>query len=179
MLSSVRLVRALLLREDPTLTVLQSLRTIAPSHLRSISTAPARMSAAVASAPHAPAAAPGTTQVLNHETYTSTGIDSADSLLPCPLEQFHVWFAEAQKFPCPEPEAVAVSTVSDEGIPSTRFVLLKQVDPRGFTFFTNYESRKGKELGLSGGATKGKFASMAFYWREQNRASWAFDPAQS
>jgi len=121
------------------------------------------------------------TKILNHETYLSAGIPSADALLENPLEQFSVWFKEAQEFPCPEPEAFALSTVSNEhsapgraGIPSTRVVLLKSVDDKGFVFFSNYESRKGKELGLSATSPVrtdgGAFASMAFYFREQHRS---------
>lgn len=73
---------------------------------------------------------------------------------------------------------MAVSTVSQtgeggRGIPSTRLVLLKKVDS-GFVFYTNYESRKGQELGLSAAQIdstgKGNYASMAFYFREQHRS---------
>lgn len=125
-----------------------------------------------------------TTKITNHETYRSTGIPTASSLLPDPLQQFSLWFKDAQDFPCPEPEAFALSTVSTvdsagpgrAGIPSTRVLLLKEVDDQGFIFFTNYNSRKGKELGLNSDATtilndgKGAYASMAFYFREQHRS---------
>ena len=125
-----------------------------------------------------------TTKITNHETYISAGIPTASSLLPSPLSQFSLWFKEAQDFPCPEPEAFALSTVSTEhsagpgraGIPSTRVLLLKEVDDKGFVFFTNYNSRKGKELGLDSGTIsplnggKGAYASMAFYFREQHRS---------
>lgn len=124
------------------------------------------------------------TKITNHETYLSTGIPTASSLLPDPLQQFSAWFKEAQEFPCPEPEAFALSTVSTEssagvgraGIPSTRVLLLKEVDEEGLVFFTNYNSRKGKELSLDDATTiipnggKGAYASMAFYFREQHRS---------
>jgi len=65
--------------------------------------------------------------------------------------------------PVHEPEAMALSTCSTNGIPSTRIVLLKQADLRGFVFYTNYNSRKSKELHAN------PFASIAFYWREVHR----------
>jgi pyridoxamine-phosphate oxidase len=58
---------------------------------------------------------------------------------------------------------MAITSVSPTGIPSTRFVLLKTVDDTGFVFFTNYESRKSKEL------ESGGYASLAIYWKEVSR----------
>lgn len=87
------------------------------------------------------------------------------------MTQFSNWFELAQSKPdeVPEPEAMSISTVSPSQIPSTRVVLLKQVDERGFVFYTNYASRKGKELfpnGYEGDeGVKGGYASIAFYWR--------------
>lgn len=115
--------------------------------------------------------------VQNHETYISQGIPSASSLDPNPLTQFSQWFELAQSKPdeVPEPEAMSISTVSSgqPPIPSTRVVLLKQVDDRGFVFYTNYASRKGRELfpqgyeegEQEGSVVKGGYASIAFYWR--------------
>ncbi|BGP20037.1 hypothetical protein JCM10213_000581 [Rhodosporidiobolus nylandii] len=108
--------------------------------------------------------------VSNHETYLSQGIPSTASLAAEPMEQFSRWFALAQSKPdtVPEPEAMSISTVSSSGIPSTRVVLLKQADARGFVFYTNYSSRKGRELfpeGFDGDAPKGGFVSAALYWR--------------
>ncbi|GAA5912313.1 hypothetical protein JCM6882_002555 [Rhodosporidiobolus microsporus] len=111
--------------------------------------------------------------VSSHETYLSSGIPSSSSLASSPLTQFSHWFAHAQSRPkdVPEPEAMSVSTVDPlSHIPSTRVVLLKQVDDRGFVFYTNYASRKGRELfphGFDGegDAVKGGYASAAFYWR--------------
>lgn len=124
----------------------------------------ARMSSTQAQAPSALAT------VSNHETYLSQGIPSASSLDPNPLTQFSTWFNHAQKSDAViEPEAVAVSTVDAKThIPSTRVVLLKRVDERGFVFYTNYASRKGRELfpdGYEQEGQKGAYASMAFYWR--------------
>lgn len=114
--------------------------------------------------------------VQNHETYISQGIPSASALDPNPLTQFSQWFQLAQSKPdeVPEPEAMSISTVSSSSpaIPSTRVVLLKQVDDRGFVFYTNYASRKGRELfpqgyeeAQDGAVVKGGYASIAFYWR--------------
>lgn len=114
--------------------------------------------------------------VQNHETYVSQGIPSASALDSDPLSQFSKWFQLAQSKPdeVPEPEAMSISTVSagPPAIPSTRVVLLKQVDDRGFVFYTNYSSRKGRELfpqgyeeRTDGQTVKGGYASIAFYWR--------------
>lgn len=110
--------------------------------------------------------------VSNHETYLSEGIPSASSLDPNPLVQFSKWFTHAQSQPqlVPEPEAMAVSTVRmPEGVPSTRVVLLKQVDDTGLVFYTNYSSRKGSELFPDGDyesdCPRGAYVSCAFYWR--------------
>jgi pyridoxamine 5'-phosphate oxidase len=63
-----------------------------------------------------------------------------------PLSQFRLWFSEAVSGGIVEPNAMVLSTVSDEGMPSARTVLLKDVDSRGFAFFTNLRSRKGRDL---------------------------------
>jgi len=63
-----------------------------------------------------------------------------------PFRQFEKWFAEAEAAKIPEPNAMTLATTSRDGRPSARTVLLKAVDGRGFVFYTNYESRKGREL---------------------------------
>lgn len=68
-----------------------------------------------------------------------------DDLDPDPVAQFRRWFEDAVGAGQPEPEAMALATVGDDG-PSVRFVLLKAFDDRGFVFYTNYRSRKGAEL---------------------------------
>jgi pyridoxamine 5'-phosphate oxidase len=75
-----------------------------------------------------------------------------------PLRQFHAWYEEARRSSLREPAAVAVATSTPQGAPSVRMVLLKQYDERGFVFFTNYESRKGREL------VANPRAAMLFYW---------------
>ncbi len=63
-----------------------------------------------------------------------------------PFQQFDRWFAEAEAAKIPEPNAMALATTGRDGRPSVRTVLLKQCDGRGFAFYTNYESRKGRDL---------------------------------
>jgi pyridoxamine 5'-phosphate oxidase len=72
--------------------------------------------------------------------------------------QFAVWFADAAAAGLPEPNAMVVATAGRDGRPSSRTVLLKEYDPRGFVFFTNYESRKGAELAAN------PYASLVFPW---------------
>src|SRR6187402_3142902 len=66
-----------------------------------------------------------------------------------PFRQFETWFAEAQAAKIPEPNAMTLATADRAGRPSARTVLLKGVDGRGFVFYSNYESRKGRELEMS------------------------------
>jgi pyridoxamine 5'-phosphate oxidase len=63
-----------------------------------------------------------------------------------PLERFGAWFEEARAASVPQPEAIALATATPDGAPSLRIVLLKEADARGFTFFTNLDSRKAREL---------------------------------
>ncbi len=65
---------------------------------------------------------------------------------PDPIRQFHQWFEEATLSEIPEPNAMVLATASPDGRPSARIVLLRGYDERGFVFFTNYESRKGRKL---------------------------------
>ena len=76
---------------------------------------------------------------------------------PNPFEQFDVWFADAVAAGLPEPNAMALATTV-EGQPSVRMVLLKERDVRGFVFFTNYSSRKGRELAAN------PRAALLFFW---------------
>jgi pyridoxamine 5'-phosphate oxidase len=77
---------------------------------------------------------------------------------PDPLRQFESWFAEAGAAGVREPDAVAVATATALGAPSVRMVLCKSFDERGFVFFTNYTSRKGREL------TANPRAALLFHW---------------
>ena len=75
-----------------------------------------------------------------------------------PLTRFRAWFDEAQRAGAQAPEAMALATAGARGWPAVRFVLLKQADERGFVFFTNARSRKGRELRAN------PRASAAIYW---------------
>lgn len=77
--------------------------------------------------------------------YRAEGLDES-ALAPGPYEQFGHWFKEAAAAGLHEPNAMVVSTADAAGRPSSRTVLLKAFDERGFVFFTNYTSRKGREL---------------------------------
>jgi pyridoxamine 5'-phosphate oxidase len=85
-------------------------------------------------------------------------VDSSD-----PIAVFREWLAEAEKTEPNDPNALALATATAEGMPSVRMVLMKQLDERGFAFFTNAESRKGVEL------KENPMAAMCFHWKSQRR----------
>lgn len=86
-----------------------------------------------------------------------------DNLEPNPFDQFKIWFDQAIEEKVTEPTAMTLSTASAQGKPSSRVVLLKKYDDRGFVFFTNYDSRKGKEI------AENPQASLLFFWCELER----------
>ena len=90
--------------------------------------------------------------------YTLHGLHSKD-LLPDPIEQFKIWFEESVRTAGDhEPNAMALATADREGRPAARIVLLKGFDKHGFVFFTNYESRKGRDL------AQNPRAALNFHW---------------
>jgi pyridoxamine 5'-phosphate oxidase len=80
-----------------------------------------------------------------------------------PLQQFRLWLDQAIAAQCPEPNAMTLATVGADGRPSTRVVLVKGVDERGIVWFTNYDSRKGRELAGH------PHAALQFHWVELER----------
>ncbi len=94
--------------------------------------------------------------------YLRERFDEADAAQD-PFVQFQRWFDEALKAELPEPNAMTLATASPEGIPSARIVLLKEVGGGGFVFYTNYESRKGRELAAN------RHAALLFHWVELER----------
>ncbi|WP_261546456.1 pyridoxamine 5'-phosphate oxidase [Burkholderia multivorans] len=94
--------------------------------------------------------------------YSRASLDEADAA-PDPFAQFDRWFNEALAAKLPEPNAMTLATVGADGRPSARIVLVKGVDERGFVFFTNYESRKGRDLAAH------PYAALLFYWIELER----------
>lgn len=96
------------------------------------------------------------------EEYKMGQLDEGD-LTDDPIEQFQLWFDEALSKNVMEPNAMTLSTVSSTGKPSSRIVLLKQIDRHGLSFYTNYESRKGTEL------LENPHAAVLFFWPELQR----------
>lgn len=88
---------------------------------------------------------------------------SRRDLRPNPQEQFEAWFSEAHDAGFIEANAVALATATSDGRPSCRTILLKDHDERGYTFFTNYDSRKGREL------DENPNASLLFFWDKLER----------
>jgi pyridoxamine 5'-phosphate oxidase len=80
-----------------------------------------------------------------------------------PWQQFSQWLNEAISAQVPEPNAMTLATVGSDGRPSTRIVLIKGLDERGLVWYTNYESRKGRELAAN------PFAALQFHWVELER----------
>jgi len=80
-----------------------------------------------------------------------------------PIDQFKIWFDQAQHAELPEPNAMTVASVDANGKPSARTVLIKEVTSAGFVFFTNYESRKGQAL------ISNPHAALLFFWPELER----------
>jgi len=85
------------------------------------------------------------------------------SVAPDPMRQFERWFTEAINAQMREPNAMTLATVGSDGQPSARIVLLKAADERGFVFFTNYTSRKGRELAVR------PRAALLLFWPELER----------
>jgi pyridoxamine 5'-phosphate oxidase len=94
--------------------------------------------------------------------YSQTSLTEA-AVHPDPITQFRSWFDEALKAKIAEPNVMTVATVDADRRPSARILLLKDVDERGFTWFTNYQSRKASELAQS------PHAALVFYWGELER----------
>jgi pyridoxamine 5'-phosphate oxidase len=102
-------------------------------------------------------------QVANmRRDYVLAGLTEADAHSD-PIRQFETWFEQALSANLPEPNAMTLATATPDGQPSVRVVLLKGFDERGFTFFTNYESRKGRELAVN------PRAALLFFWPELER----------
>ncbi|HEY8844488.1 MAG TPA: pyridoxamine 5'-phosphate oxidase [Gaiellaceae bacterium] len=80
-----------------------------------------------------------------------------------PIAEFNAWFEEAREAGVPVPETITLATADAAGRPSARMLLLKGADERGFTFFTSYESRKGRELETN------PHAALVVYWQPLGR----------
>lgn len=96
------------------------------------------------------------------QEYMRASLDERD-VLRDPVAQFHKWFDEAVQAQMPLVNGMTLATAGAGGRPSARIVLLKGADERGFVFYTDYESRKGRELALH------PHAALLFYWTELER----------
>ncbi len=96
------------------------------------------------------------------KNYTQAGLLETD-IRANPFEQFQLWFEQAIAADLLEPNAMTLATVTAEGKPSARIVLLKGFDERGFVFYTNYHSQKGVELQTC------PFAALVFLWHDLER----------
>jgi len=127
---------------------------------------------------------PGGTQITSHHQYHTDGLDASE-LEPTPMAMFQKWFQAAVDAGVTEPEAMTLSTTALPDVPgpadasspidksrwrvqaprpSSRTVLLKGADERGFFFYSNYASRKGDELAAN------PWCSLSFYWPQMHRA---------
>lgn len=98
---------------------------------------------------------------LRHD-FTLKQLDEL-SVDPNPVAQFGVWFREAVDAHVPDPNAFVLSTATAHGRPSARVVLLRNFNDKGFVFYTNYHSRKGKEI------EENPFAAATFFWHQLER----------
>jgi pyridoxamine 5'-phosphate oxidase len=112
----------------------------------------------------APSPAPATGEAVAalRKDYGQAVLDESMVALD-PFVQFNTWFEEALKAEVNEPNAMSVATVDERGRPSSRIVLIKQYDARGFTWYTNYASQKGREL------EQNPHAALLFFWSELER----------
>lgn len=94
--------------------------------------------------------------------YNSSGLCESD-VYESPFEQFELWFQQAVDAKIDLPDAVTLATVSNDGMPSARIVLVRGFDESGFVFYTDHQSQKGQEL------AKNPNAALVFYWREFDR----------
>jgi pyridoxamine 5'-phosphate oxidase len=94
------------------------------------------------------------------QDYTQAGLETGD---PNPFRQFQLWFEQALSADLLEPNAMTLATVTPDGRPDARIVLLKGFDERGFAFFTNLQSQKGQEI------AQRPYAALVFLWKDLER----------
>ena len=143
-----------------------ALRLFAPGQMARLGAAMRRRrgldqsAAAAESAPPAPAI--GERVAALRTDYGQARLDESDVAVD-PIDQFTRWFEEALTAEVNEPNAMSLATVGEDGRPTSRIVLVKQFDARGFTWYTNYASQKGKQLDSK------PFAALLFFWSELER----------
>ncbi|MEP0520626.1 MAG: pyridoxamine 5'-phosphate oxidase [Hyphomicrobiales bacterium] len=100
---------------------------------------------------------------LNETKLTSDDFTQIEPTARAPFELFQTWMEEASSSELNDPNAMSVATVDPNGLPNVRILLLKGFDERGFVFYTNFESKKGKELSENGKA------ALCFHWKSLRR----------
>ncbi|GAB3427462.1 pyridoxamine 5'-phosphate oxidase [Massilia solisilvae] len=149
-------------REEGTMAPM-ALRLFSPEQMERMGQSmQARRGITAAAAQPAPAQALGSRVADLRKDYGQASLSEED-VAEDPIAQFTHWFEEALKAEVNEPNAMSVSTVGADGRPSSRIVLIKQFDERGFTWYTNYESQKGQQLSAH------PFAALLFFWSELER----------
>jgi pyridoxamine 5'-phosphate oxidase len=152
-------------REESTMAPM-ALRLFSPEQMTQLGSAMQRRRGigadASASAQQAAAPAIGDAVAGLRKDYGQASL-SEDDVLEDPMLQFTRWFEQALKAQVNEPNAMNVATVDGSGRPSSRIVLVKQFDERGFTWYTNYDSRKAQELRAN------PYAALLFFWSELER----------
>lgn len=109
-----------------------------------------------------PAPAAGESVAALRKDYGQDSLNESD-VAADPFDQFNAWFEQALAADVNEPNAMNVATVDADGKPSSRIVLIKQFDRRGFTWYTNYNSQKGRQLAAN------PHAALLFFWSELER----------
>jgi pyridoxamine 5'-phosphate oxidase len=109
-----------------------------------------------------PAPAAGESVAALRKDYGQDSLNEAD-VAADPFDQFNAWFEQALAAEVNEPNAMNVATVDADGKPTSRIVLIKQFDRRGFTWYTNYDSQKGRQLAAN------PHAAILFFWSELER----------
>ena len=138
-------------------------RLFSVQQMEQLGTAMQRRRGIAPEAPEAPVQAdPAGLLAAMRTDYVQSSLSETD-VLADPVAQFQKWFAEAVHAQVLEPNAMSLSTVSPEGKPSSRIVLIKQFDERGFTWYTNYHSDKGRQL------EHNPHAALLFFWGELER----------
>ena len=138
-------------------------RLFSAQQMEQLGTAMQRRRGIAPDAPEAPAVPDAAAVLAAMRTdYVQSSLSETD-VLADPIAMFQKWFAEAVKAQVMEPNAMDLSTVTPDGKPSSRIVLIKQFDERGFTWYTNYHSDKGQQL------EHNPNAALLFFWRELER----------
>ncbi len=138
-------------------------RLFSAQQMEQLGTAMQRRRGIAPDAPEAPAVPDAAAVLAAMRTdYVQSSLSETD-VLADPIAMFQKWFAEAVKAQVMEPNAMDLSTVTPDGKPSSRIVLIKQFDERGFTWYTNYNSDKGQQLDHNPNA------ALLFFWRELER----------